>query len=1369
MTLRDTLLFVVDYNASETEALVHQQLSFLQGIEVNRSWLGSFFSDPYDVSGALWDCASNEYNLRVITTASSQNQAIIDALRATNPVAADAFVQGFNQISVDFNTAIGAAGGFTLSQYVEDVSGFTQAFFGSALNVVMSQAGLLNDAYNVASATISTSYGIASTGMLAWDVSIASVNRADDFFRNICTSLTDVFTGRATAASLADSFITGLSSIVRSLDAEQFSQLTGVSSSALSLISSTASLESKLGAVATLLNAMSSGDPGNVRLLFGISASEWSAIDGQAEYGSRLVSLVKALADAATAAMTIGHLTEYESDGDLGTNFGGQQISDVVLSLQWQEFGAIFLDLARDYFPATGTVGFWLHGVVEALSVFVESRSVTLRSDLAQLIDRVDDATHAYEGATSAYAALISHALQELGDGWGASAGLTLWANSAGGDLFASNTAETINGSSVVDHIFAGGGGDLVYGGDGNDDLRGGDGNDTVYGGSGFDILYGGAQDDDLRGGENDDSLKGEAGNDTLYGGAGNDSLYGDENNDFLKGEAGNDFLVGGSGNDQIFGDGGDDRLVGEAGADTLRGGAGHDVFVLGLFDQTYGQQTDTIPDYNRGTGVRVATEGDLIDLSGIHFATSTGFGSASTVRLRSVGTNGDLPSGAVLEVDTGDGVWRAIARLEGVATGEAVRLALTGAQAASGTGTSFIVDGVGNGHAWTVTPGAQNVAEADTTITFTITRSGTNLGAETVYVSTAQNHGIYNEGDYDGRANVALSFAAGVLSKTFTVHVNPDANPEGDETFGLIVQSDPRDPISTFVASASFTIQDGATPTASGQNWIGDELDNVRSGGSFNDILLGMAGNDRLTGYGGSDVLAGGEGDDSLYGGAGNDTIVTGAGINYVDAGSGNDVIDARQENYAQGTVLAGTGDDTIFVGSANQGGVPCILTVDGGSGTDRLVVEARNSDAGQWWDRYEALISHEFGSGARLISNSSFADIEAAIASGGTHTVSSAVFYYNGGTWASDIATTGIEQFEYRGAAGDDLFLSWGDNMRVALGGAGTDALYADWSTTTAAIVWNVTVNNDIERTLGNGVVVQSIERLMLYTGSGNDNLVMGDQDDHVETGAGNDRLTGGGGNDVLIGGAGKDTVTGGSGADSLDGGIGNDTVNYSNSVGGVNVDLSLNAASGGDAAGDTIFGFENLVGGAGFDTLTGSSAANVMSGNDGNDNLNAGGGNDTLFGGAGNDALTGGSASDSLVGGSGADTLEGGTGSDTLVGGTRKDLLTGGTGSDVFVFDAAVIAGNADRISDFSVVDDTIRLNSAVFTGLVSGSLAADAFAANNTGNAMAATDRIIYETDTGGLYFDSDGVGGLARVQFATIGTGLALTSGDFVVF
>jgi Ca2+-binding RTX toxin-like protein len=69
--------------------------------------------------------------------------------------------------------------------------------------------------------------------------------------------------------------------------------------------------------------------------------------------------------------------------------------------------------------------------------------------------------------------------------------------------------------------------------------------------------------------------------------------------------------------------------------------------------------------------------------------------------------------------------------------------------------------------------------------------------------------------------------------------------------------------------------------------------------------------------------------------------------------------------------------------------------------------------------------------------------------------------------------------------------------------------------------------------------------------------------------------------------------------------------------------------------------------------------------------------------------------------------------------------------------------------------------------VFAGLAPGGLPAGAFRTGSS--AQDADDRIIYDAATGALYFDGDGNGGGAAIQFATLGTGLSLAASDFIVF
>ncbi|MCD1617856.1 hypothetical protein K7H20_07305 [Salipiger manganoxidans] len=144
-----------------------------------------------------------------------------------------------------------------------------------------------------------------------------------------------------------------------------------------------------------------------------------------------------------------------------------------------------------------------------------------------------------------------------------------------------------------------------------------------------------------------------------------------------------------------------------------------------------------------------------------------------------------------------------------------------------------------------------------------------------------------------------------------------------------------------------------------------------------------------------------------------------------------------------------------------------------------------------------------------------------------------------------------------------------------------------------------------------------------------------------------------------------------------------------------------------------------------------------------------------------GTGDINATGNTRANKLTGNSGANVLKGGEGNDTL---------TGGAGQDAFVFNTTPGAGNVDRITDFDVAQDVIQLKASVFAGLPRGVLSEDAFAQNASGRATEAQHRVIHETDTGKLFYDSDGTGAAAAVHFATVTRDLlALTSEDFLLF
>ncbi len=358
--------------------------------------------------------------------------------------------------------------------------------------------------------------------------------------------------------------------------------------------------------------------------------------------------------------------------------------------------------------------------------------------------------------------------------------------------------------------------------------------------------------------------------------------------------------------------------------------------------------------------------------------------------------------------------------------------------------------------------------------------------------------------------------------------------------------------------------------------------------------------------------------------------------------------------------------------------------------------------------------------------------------------------------------------------GNGADNQFQGYAGNDKIN-GGAGFDsALYTDAA---AAVKVN----------LATGVVTG---------GSGSDVLTS------IE------RVVGSRFGDVLTGSSADEFFSGGLGNDTIDGGGGTmDTIEYGTATGAVDVNLATGKSSG--AAGiDTIANIESVIGSAFNDKLTGNAGMNMLIGGYGDDQLNGGAGMDIMVGGDGNDIYyvddqfdlitelgtgianggtdtvyttvnytlnanveilrlsstaningTGNALDNGIVGNAGANVLNGMAGYDTL---------TGGAGKDTFVFNTALVR-NVDTISDFSAVDDTIQLENAIFTKLTAtGALSAANFVANMAGTAVDANDYIVYDSDSGALYYDADGNGAGVAVKFAVLTGHPAITAADFYV-
>ncbi|MBM6580281.1 hypothetical protein ILT44_08815 [Microvirga sp. BT689] len=155
-----------------------------------------------------------------------------------------------------------------------------------------------------------------------------------------------------------------------------------------------------------------------------------------------------------------------------------------------------------------------------------------------------------------------------------------------------------------------------------------------------------------------------------------------------------------------------------------------------------------------------------------------------------------------------------------------------------------------------------------------------------------------------------------------------------------------------------------------------------------------------------------------------------------------------------------------------------------------------------------------------------------------------------------------------------------------------------------------------------------------------------------------------------------------------------------------------------------------------------------------------------------------LTGNALSNVIKGGQYRDAFNGADGNDILWGGYGNDALTGGSGKDFFVFNTVLGSArtnknkNLDKISDFKVADDTIWLDNAVFNKLGKGTEGSPgklkkAFFTIGE-EAKDRNDYLVYNKKNGKLYYDEDGSGSKAAIEFANLKKGLSMTEKDFFI-
>ena len=474
-------------------------------------------------------------------------------------------------------------------------------------------------------------------------------------------------------------------------------------------------------------------------------------------------------------------------------------------------------------------------------------------------------------------------------------------------------------------------------------------------------------------------------------------------------------------------------------------------------------------------------------------------------------------------------------------------------------------------------------------------------------------------------------------------------------------------------------------------------------------DNLIGSDFNDNLTGNSQNNVLDGGIGTDTLVGGLGNDSyIVDTTGDIVMEKFNGG--ID--RVNSSVSYTLSGNVENLTLIGVSNINGT-------GNSSANTIIGNTANNTL-------------------------------------------------NGGTGADALI----------GGLGDDNYVvdNIGDSVTESFG-EGTDKVSSNLAYILPGNVENLTLTGTLA-----------------INGTGNDlaNILLGNS-------AAN-QLDGGAGADVLKGAAGNDTYLVDNAGDII-----TETLNAGNDIGNSSVTYTLSN----NVENLTLTGTSAIDG-------TGNSLSNLIIGNMAANTLNGGTGADILVGGLSNDAYTvdnvgdiiteyldegvdkvntsvsytlpahvenltltgtaaihgtGNDLANMIVGNTANNQLNGEAGNDTINGGADNNTLTGGTGKDYFQFKTAdhITAGRIDTITDFSVIDDTIKLDKTVFTVFtnpVPSPIAAGQLIIGS--QALDSNDFIIYNSGTGALLYDADGSGSDAAVQFAVVSIGLAMTNADFHV-
>lgn len=515
-------------------------------------------------------------------------------------------------------------------------------------------------------------------------------------------------------------------------------------------------------------------------------------------------------------------------------------------------------------------------------------------------------------------------------------------------------------------------------------------------------------------------------------------------------------------------------------------------------------------------------------------------------------------------------------------------------------------------------------------------------------------------------------------------------------------------------VGTSTPPVNDNAiTGTAGNDTLYGDGKDNVIYGLAGDDILYGATGNDHLYGGDGNDQLWGQPGADTMEGGMGDDMYVVDDPGDVVieEANAGTDTVYAVID-YALGANV----ERLTLTGTANLSatGNELANVIKGNSG-DNVIAGGLGADVLYGNGGADTFLFDTLETNAQ-------ADTIKDMVAGTDKIAFDAAIFTALGSYAGGALPSGTLHYGATAASANDHLLydtATGSLYYDADGAGGAAAIKIATLTGKPMIVdSDIVIIGDAPATPTGGSTITGTAGNDTLTGDGNANTIYGL--------AGDDILYGGMGNDHLIGGDGNDQLWGQPGADLMEGGTGDDMYVVDDPG-----DVVIEEANAGT---DTVYAVIDYTLGANVERLTLTGTTNL-----------------------------------SATGNELANVLKGNSADNVIAGGLGADILYGNGGADTFLFDTLESSAQADTIKDMVSGTDKIAFDDAVFTalgGYAGGTLPSGTLHYGAT--AAAANDHLLYDTSTGILYYDADGVGGTAAIKIATLTGKPMLLDSDILV-